>query len=264
MVNYCEDSHFAFLCGHCSSTHSLSIYISLSYFMSENRSEIRETLNFIDFLRVVGICAVVYEDMLERERERQQNRNSNNNKKDTNFLPSFGDMEKRERTGRLTVKHCSLRTFSRGALPADWFCDDGPVVLDVSLAISWCICCCCWCWSCRCFWSKAWWSEEDAFLVLIGDSGSNWASPKSALLERVFTADPESVLSPPDFELPCNEQPTKKYSHDQYPQNHPKIILVTHFANGYPRIIPNNIKSPQNKKSFELFKWGFETCSKKV
>jgi hypothetical protein len=39
--------------------------------MSENRSEIRETLNFIDFLRVVGICAVVYEDMLERERERE-------------------------------------------------------------------------------------------------------------------------------------------------------------------------------------------------
>lgn len=51
--------------------HTLSLYISLSYFMSENRSEIRETLNFIDFLRVVGICAVVYEDMLERERERE-------------------------------------------------------------------------------------------------------------------------------------------------------------------------------------------------
>lgn len=36
----------------------------------------------------------------------------------------------------------------------------------------------------------------------MGDSGSNWASAKSALLESVFTADPESVLSPPDFELP--------------------------------------------------------------
>jgi len=33
----------------------------------------------------------------------------------------------------------------------------------------------------------------------MGDSGSRWAS---ALLERVFNADPESVLSPPDFELP--------------------------------------------------------------
>jgi hypothetical protein len=33
----------------------------------------------------------------------------------------------------------------------------------------------------------------------MGDSGSRWAS---ALLERVFVAEPESVLSPPDFELP--------------------------------------------------------------
>lgn len=98
----------------------LSLFLSLHVrHSSENRSEIRETLNFIDFLRVVGICAVVYEDMLEGEREREKKReqNSNNNNKDTNFLPSFGDMV-RERTGRLTVKHCSLRTLSIGALPA--------------------------------------------------------------------------------------------------------------------------------------------------
>ena len=188
----------------------LSLFLSLHVrHSSENRSEIRETLNFIDFLRVVGICAVVYEDMLEGERERkkkEREQNSSNNNKDTNFLPSFGDMV-RERTGRLTVKHCSLSTLSIGALPAaDWFCD--VPVLEVSLAISWC---CCWnC--CRCFWSKAWWSEEDAFL-LMGDSGSNWASAKSALLERVFTADPESVLSPPDFELPWNKKPNKTSSH---------------------------------------------------
>lgn len=75
---------------------SLSLHVRDS---SENRSEIRESLHFFDFLRVVGICAVVYEDM-PRERERDQNSNDNN--KDTNFFLSFGDIE-RERTGRLTV-----------------------------------------------------------------------------------------------------------------------------------------------------------------
>lgn len=115
--NYCEDSLFAFfLCEQYTSLF-LSLHVRHS---SENRSEIRETLNFIDFLRVVGICAVVYEDMLEGERERkkkEREQNSSNNNKDTNFLPSFGDMV-RERTGRLTVKHCSLSTLSIGALPA--------------------------------------------------------------------------------------------------------------------------------------------------
>lgn len=114
--NYCEDSLFAFLCEQYTSL-SLSISLTSVRHSSENRSEIRETLNFIDFLRVVGICAVVYEDMLEGEREKKREQNGNNNNKDTNFLPSFGDMV-RERTGRLTVKHCSLRTLSIGALPA--------------------------------------------------------------------------------------------------------------------------------------------------
>lgn len=66
--NYCEDSLFAFFFEQYTSLF-LSLHVRHS---SENRSEIRETLNFIDFLRVVGICAVVYEDMLEGERERER------------------------------------------------------------------------------------------------------------------------------------------------------------------------------------------------
>jgi hypothetical protein len=77
---------FSFLCVQ----YSLSLHVRHS---SENRSEIRETLHFFDFLRVVGICAVVYEDM-PRERERDQNSNDNN--KDTYFFLSFGDMKERE------------------------------------------------------------------------------------------------------------------------------------------------------------------------
>ena len=209
--NYCEDSLFAFFMW---TVHlSLSLSISLASCQTFIRKSFRNQGNselywFSESCWDLCCCIWRYARGRGREREWKREQNSNNNNKDTNFLPSFGDMV-RERTGRLTVKHCSLRTLSIGALPAaDWFCD--VPVLEVSLAISWCNCCC---WNCcRCFWSKAWWSEEDAFL-LMGDSGSNWASAKSALLERVFTADPESVLSPPDFELPWNKKPNKTSSH---------------------------------------------------
>lgn len=205
--NYCEDSLFAFF--YVNST-PLSFSLYFSRFMSDIHQKIVQKSGklwtLLIFWELLG-SVLLYMKICSRERERERKKreqNSSNNNKDTNFLPSFGDMV-RERTGRLTVKHCSLSTLSIGALPAaDWFCD--VPVLEVSLAIS--------CWNCcRCFWSKAWWSEEDAFL-LMGDSGSNWASAKSALLERVFTADPESVLSPPDFELPWNKKPNKTSSHE--------------------------------------------------
>ena len=48
--------------------------------------------------------------------------------------------------------------------------------------------------------------SNSTFWVVIRDSGSNWAS---TLLERVFIADPESVLSPPNFELPWVENGNK-------------------------------------------------------
>lgn len=59
----------------------------------------------------------------------------------------------------------------------DWFCVDVPVLNPSSVAVS--------CWK-----AWLWWSEEDAF-TLIGESVSNCSS-----------VDPESVLSPPDFEPP--------------------------------------------------------------
>jgi len=45
--------------------------------------------------------------------------------------------------------------------------------------------------------------------MLIGDSVSNLSS---FLVERVFTPDPESVLSPPDFEPPYVCESTKNIS----------------------------------------------------
>jgi hypothetical protein len=75
----------------------------------------------------------------------------------------------------------------------------------------------------------------------------------------VFTADPESVLSPPDFELPCSKKPTKKCSNGylgNYPKNnlspHKRLVLQKSIQDSSQTIS----KSPEKKKSFLTLQMG--------
>ena len=231
-----------------STAFSLSISLSLVRHFYQKIVQKSGKLSFFDFLRVVGICAVNFQDIRcvcvcvrEREREWERVETKRRKKKRKRYIkrlkkeensretyiktviitikmPTFPQLwgfgKERQITGvNSSIKNSIrkfgfiniyyIRTLSCGCLGfGDWS-------FELSLAILSCCCCCnCCCRWCLWWWwwSKlawSWWSDDaDAFLLLLrGDSGSNWLW--SALLdERVFTPDPESVLSPPDFELP--------------------------------------------------------------
>lgn len=114
---------------------------------------------------------------------------------DATFFLSYWDYTKKRIIKKWIKKN--TQTFSGVCLAADWVCETPVLGLSIPPAVS-----ICdgggggWRWWCFCS-TAAWWWSEDGFL-LMGDSGSN------LVVESVFTADPESVLSSPDFELPCN------------------------------------------------------------